>query len=58
MSTRFRCSSCGQRSTSVVGCQRCGTSTGRHVQLCPQHGATCRPGCRTCRTRFRSPSGR
>lgn len=51
---RFRCSDCGQRSASVIGCRRCGTSTGRRLQLCPVHGATCRPGCRACRTRFRA----
>lgn len=54
---RFRCSECGQRSVSVIGCRRCGTSTGRRLQLCPIHGATCRPGCRACRTCFRFQSG-
>lgn len=52
--TRFHCSECGQRSANVIGCQRCGTTTGRRVQHCPAHGAACRPACRTCRIRFRS----
>ncbi|GAA3669106.1 hypothetical protein GCM10022224_036540 [Nonomuraea antimicrobica] len=56
--SRFRCLDCGQRSANVIGCRRCGTATGRRVQLCPIHGATCLPGCRTCRIRFRSPSSR
>lgn len=52
---RFRCE-CGQRSASVIGCARCGTKSGRRIELCPIHGATCRTGCRSCRIRFRAQS--
>lgn len=53
---RFRCLDCGQRSASVIGCTRCGTTAGRQTRHCPVHGATCRPapGCRPCRTVHRS----
>lgn len=52
--SRFRCADCGQRSTSIIGCPRCKVTSGRRIELCPVHGATCRPGCRTCRVRFRA----
>lgn len=54
---RFRCTGCGQRSASVIGCTRCGTVTGRRIQPCPLHGTLFRPACRACRARFRTPSG-
>ncbi|MBB3730075.1 hypothetical protein [Nonomuraea dietziae] len=53
---RFRCFDCGQRSANVIGCRRCGSTKGRRTELCPMHGAACRPGCRTCRIRFRAQS--
>ncbi|WP_202638439.1 hypothetical protein [Bailinhaonella thermotolerans] len=54
MMARFQCLDCGQRSTSVVGCRRCGTTTGRPIQHCPVHGEPCRRACRHCRIFARS----